>query len=53
MEMKDMMHDVPGMVLHFMWEKYSCSKQTMRYVDRFAKGDMILDGEKKKVFGGF
>jgi hypothetical protein len=53
MEMKDMMHDVPGMVLRFMWEKYSRSKQTMSYVERCAKGDMILDGEKKKVFGGF
>jgi hypothetical protein len=54
MEMKDMLHDVPsGMVLRFMWEKYLRSKQTMSYVERCAKGDMILDGEKKKVFGGF
>jgi hypothetical protein len=53
MEMKDMLHDVPGMVLRFMWEKYSRSKQTMSCVELCAKGDMILDGEKKKVFGGF
>jgi hypothetical protein len=52
-KMKNMMHDCPGMVIRFMWEKFSHSKQAMSYVERCATGDIVLDGKKTKVFGGF
>jgi hypothetical protein len=46
--LKAMLHDFPDAVIHFMWEKYSQSEQAMTFVERSAKGDIVVEGKKKK-----
>jgi hypothetical protein len=52
-DLKTMLHDFPKAVIHFMWEKYSQSEQAMTFVERSAKGDIVVEGKKKKVVRGF
>jgi hypothetical protein len=45
--LKTMLHDFPEAVIHYMWEKYSQSEQAMTFVERSAKGDIVVEGKSR------
>jgi hypothetical protein len=53
MALEPFLYDYPDVVIKFMWEKYSKSERTMKYVESCARADITLGGEQQRVIEGF